>query len=148
MLRPLHKSDIEQMLLIENAVHIAPWTEETFRICFRTGYECWGIEQDKKIIGFIVLSLHIGECHILNVCVAHAKQRQGWGKQLLDHAMTRARQTGAGIVYLEVRRSNSRAISLYKKAAFHLIGERKDYYPTVAGQEDALVFAKSLGAEE
>jgi ribosomal-protein-alanine N-acetyltransferase len=43
-----------------------------------------------------------------------------------------------------VRRSNSHAISLYQKMNFHLVGERKEYYPTLSGYEDALVFAKRL----
>lgn len=148
MLRALYKSDIAQMLLIENAVHIVPWTEETFRVCFQTGYAVWGVEIDKKLIGFIVVSLHTEECHILNVCVAHAYQHQGWGRKLLTYVTELAKQNGAGIVYLEVRRSNTKAISLYRKEAFHLIGERKGYYPTVAGQEDALIFAKSLVRED
>jgi ribosomal-protein-alanine N-acetyltransferase len=82
------------------------------------------------------------------VCVAHAHQHQGWGRKLLTHAIQYAKQHGAGIVYLEVRRSNTKAISLYRKESFYLIGERKGYYPTVAGQEDALIFAKSLVSEE
>ncbi len=146
MLRMLAKSDIGQMLAIENAAHIAPWTEEAFKICFRTGYVSLGFEVDKKIIGFVIVSVQADECHILNIAVATLFQRQGWGRKLLEYAMLQARQKGAGIVYLEVRRSNSRAISLYRKMRFQLIGERKDYYVTVAGMEDALIFAKSLSS--
>lgn len=102
------------------------------------------MEIDKKIIGFIIISLTIEECHILNLCVDREFQHQGWGRKLLEHALNHARKHGIGIAYLEVRRSNSRAISLYKKMKFHLVGERKGYYPTVAGNEDALIFAMSL----
>lgn len=144
IIRALNKSDIQQMLAIESAVHISPWSEETFKVCFQTGYLCWGIEIDNKIIGFIVVSLKIEECHILNVVVANAYQHQGYGRKLMEYALALAKDSGAGIVYLEVRRSNSRAISLYRKLQFHMVGERKAYYPTVAGLEDALIFAKSL----
>lgn len=144
MLRTLFKSDIERLLVIENAVHVAPWTEDTFKVCFQAGYLGWAIELDKKIIGFIITSMNTEECHILNLCVANEYQRQGHGEKLLEHTLQYAKQQGIGVVYLEVRRSNSRAISLYKKFHFHLVGERKDYYPTVVGKEDALVFGRSL----
>lgn len=148
MMRTLFKSDLDQLLTIEKSVHVAPWTEETFKICFESGYVGWIAEAEQKVIGFIIVSLTADECHVLNLCVAREYQHQGFGRKLLEHALGQSKQQGVGIVYLEVRRSNSRAISLYRKMKFHLIGERKDYYPTVSGQEDALIFAKSLHETE
>lgn len=146
MLRTLFKSDLSQLLLVEESAHAVPWNEETFKTCFEAGYVGWVIEQEKEkvIMGFIIVSMRMEECHILNLCVGRDYQHQGFGRQLLEHALNHAKQQGIGIVYLEVRRSNTRAISLYKKEHFHLIGSRKDYYPTLAGNEDALIFAKSL----
>lgn len=144
MIRPLYKADIEQLLVIENAVHIAPWSREAFAICFEPGYLGWVLEQDNKIIGFVIISIRADECHVLNLCVLHAHQRKGCGRSLIQYALEYAGQHGAGIAYLEVRRSNVRAISLYKKMLFLEIGERKDYYPSGEGREDALVLAKSL----
>jgi ribosomal-protein-alanine N-acetyltransferase len=148
MMRPIHQSDIDQILRIEKSVHIAPWTEETFKACFRANYPGWLVEADGKIIGFVIVSLIIDECHVLNLCVDHPYQRQGFGRKLLEHALKNAVQQGAVIAYLEVRRSNSRAITLYQKMQFRLVGERKGYYPTVAGEEDALVFAINLDKGE
>lgn len=144
MLRTLYKSDLPQLLAIENAVHAAPWTDETFKICFKSGYFGWVLELDDKIIGFIIISLTREECHILNVAVALSHQRQGWGRMMLEHALKHARRFGIGIAYLEVRKSNTRAISLYRKMNFQVVGERKGYYPTVSGNEDALILAVNL----
>lgn len=144
MLRTLFKSDVERLVVIENAVHVAPWTDDTFKMCFKAGYLGWVAEVDKKIAGFVIISLNHDECHVLNLGVDKPYQSQGWGRKLMDHALAYARGQGVAIAYLEVRRSNSRAISLYRKMRFHLIGERKNYYPTVAGHEDALVFGRSL----
>lgn len=146
MMRTLFQSDVAQLLRIEKSVHISPWTEETFKACFQVGYLGWLVEIDKKVIGFIIVSVTIEECHVLNLCVSHKFQRQGWGHQLLDHALGYSRRLGTHIAYLEVRRSNQAALSLYKKMNFQLIGERKAYYPTVAGNEDALIFAINLWA--
>jgi ribosomal-protein-alanine N-acetyltransferase len=144
MFRPITKKDLTQLLAIEKATHIVPWTEDTFKVCFNAGYFGWAIEIENNTVGFIMISMQRDECHVLNVVVQHTHQGKGLGRQLMEYAMLHAKQQGAAIVYLEVRRSNSRAISLYRKLHFHQVGERKGYYPTVAGLEDALVFAKSL----
>lgn len=146
MMRTLFKSDLNQLLEIEKSVNVAPWTEDTFAACFHSGYIGWVIELDKKIIAFIMVSLTVDECHILNLCVVREFQHQGWGHKLLNQALMHARQNGVSIAYLEVRKSNTRAIALYQKLKFQLVGQRKNYYPTQAGQEDALIFALDLQA--
>lgn len=147
MLRTLFKSDLPQLLLIEKDTSISPWTDDIFKLCFASGYMGWVVELEKKLIGFIIVSQTGTECHILNLAVAHAHQHQGWGRKLMEASLDYAKNAGLGIAYLEVRRSNLRAIKLYKNMKFQLIGERKDYYPTVAGKEDAFIFAKSLTAD-
>jgi len=144
MLRAITKNDIPQLLVIENSVHVIPWTQESFRTCFSAGYLGWCIELENQMLGFIIVSQSIDECHVLNLCVSRKYQHQGWGHKLLEYALDHARKRRIRIAYLEVRRSNVKAISLYQKMQFNLVGERKGYYPTVAGQEDALIFAMSL----
>jgi ribosomal-protein-alanine N-acetyltransferase len=148
MIRTLYKSDLDEILPIEQAVHVLPWTEETFKLCFNAGYIGWVIEVDHKIIGFIMVSLSADECHVLNLCVARSHQRQSFGRTLLLKALEHAQHLGISIAYLEVRRSNQAAIALYKKLQFLFIGERKNYYPVVSGYEDALIFAKNLQIDE
>lgn len=144
MIRQLFKTDIEKIVIIEQAAHVVPWTADTFKTCLQAGYSGWVLEIDKHIIGFIVVAMNHEECHVLNLCVNLAQQRQGYGQQLLAHALSQAKAQGVAIAYLEVRKSNRRAINLYQKMQFQLVGERKDYYPTVSGVEDALIFARSL----
>ncbi len=144
MFRALTQADLSDVMVIEQAVHVAPWTMETFKACFTAGYIGWVLEVGKKIVGFILISVGAGECHVLNVAVARHCQHQGYGGQLLEHAMKEAKSLGADVVYLEVRVSNAHAIKLYQKLHFYHIGDRKGYYPGPHGKEDALVFAKSL----
>lgn len=145
-MRKATESDIPRLFEIEVATQIAPWSEEVFQRCFQMHYDCWVIEEENNIIGFIMMSsTPTKESHILNLCVDPAWQRKGYGKTLLNYALLQAKSTGIGIAYLEVRRSNYHAIMLYHKAGFVQISERKNYYPTPKGREDALVFAKDLG---
>src|SRR3990167_9380811 len=144
MFRKMVKDDVAQLLLIEQSVQGAPWSEDTFKAVFEMAYDGWVFEQNDRVAGYIVLALQAEECHILNLCVAREFQRQGLGRRLLEYGLQEAKRRNLGIAYLEVRRSNSRAIALYRKMKFLMIGERKDYYQTVSGQEDALIFAMSL----
>lgn len=145
MLRQQTETDLPQILIIESLTQIAPWTTETFERCWQAGYPGWIIEQDKKIIGFIIATFNVGETHILNLCVHPDYQRKGFGKELLLHVLKEAKTRGVGIAFLEVRRSNRNAIALYQKMHFIQVAERKNYYPSTHGREDALVFAKDLG---
>lgn len=144
MLRKMAKGDLQQMFAIEQSVQGAPWSEETFKVMFEMQYDGWVAERDNRIVGYIVVALQPDECHILNLCVAREYQRQGLGRMLLEYGLNEAKNRDMGIAYLEVRRSNTRAIALYRKMKFILIGERKHYYQTVSGPEDALIFAMSL----
>lgn len=145
-IRKLYPDDLPEILSIEQAEHIAPWTMETFQSCLRAGYPGWVLlcEEQKHILGFIMVSHNYDECHILNLCVRHQYQHQGLGSLLLEHALSDAKRQGLGITYLEVRASNKKAITLYRKMHFKQVGIRKQYYATVNGREDALVFARSL----
>ncbi len=142
--RPLNRNDLPRLLIIENSVHIVPWARETFLACFQGGCHGFVVCAEELVVGFILTSVRAGECHILNLCVDRLYQRQGHARALLRYAEDEAKQLGAEAIHLEVRRSNSRAITLYQKLGYLQIGERKDYYPTLAGKEDALLFAKLL----
>lgn len=145
MLRKLHVGDIDQLLLIEQSVHVAPWSKKIFAACLAAGNIGWVLESSQEIIGFVLISISVSECHILNLSVARIYQHQGWGSFLLKQVLQYAIEQKLKVVYLEVRRSNLSAIKLYKKMKFCLIGERKNYYQTVNGYEDALIFAQMIG---
>jgi ribosomal-protein-alanine N-acetyltransferase len=128
ILRKMVKEDLAALLVIESASQGAPWTEETFKTIFETAYDGWVLEVDGKVVGYIVVGMQAEECHILNLCIARDFQRLGHGSKLLEYALTEARKRHISIAYLEVRRSNSRAIALYTRHGFVLIGERREYY--------------------
>lgn len=143
----IHSLTIENipvMLSIEEAGHLAPWSKDVFERCFDAGYYIWGLSINEELVGFIIYSLQVGECHILNLCIHPKHQHQGYGRRLLDHGLKLVKEKEAGIVFLEVRRSNVNAISLYHKVGFVEVGVRKGYYPIRQGREDAIILAKDL----
>ncbi|HEV2111142.1 MAG TPA: ribosomal protein S18-alanine N-acetyltransferase [Gammaproteobacteria bacterium] len=142
--RPMHEGDVRAVMDIERRAYKFHWTEGIFRDCLRVGYCCWVMELSSGTVGYGVMSLVVGEAHLLNICVAPELQRQGYGRLLLNHFMELARERGAGQMFLEVRLSNSAAIALYRGRGFNEVGMRKNYYPGEKGREDALILAMDL----
>ncbi len=143
-LRDMGEDDVSAVMSIEHAAYEFPWTENIMRDCFRFGYICKVYDSPDGILGYGVLSIGAGECHLLNVCIAPGHQRQGHGSRLVAHLLQTARQAGAHTALLEVRVSNDTAFRLYHRMGFNEIGTRKNYYPAAAGREDALVLMREL----
>jgi ribosomal-protein-alanine N-acetyltransferase len=142
-MRRMTSSDLPDVLAIENQNYPFPWTDDVFEDCFRAGYSCWVCEEMDKILAYGLMSMAVGEAHILNLSVDPAEQKQGIGRKLLEHLITIARGR-AETVFLEVRPSNVGAIALYQNLGFNEIGVRKGYYPAESGREDALMLALQL----
>lgn len=143
-IRKMKIVDFPSVVAIEKQVYNFPWTEGIFKDCFKAGYICSVCEDMEKVIAYSILSVAVGEAHIMNICVDPAEQKQGVGRDMIDYLIKLARQGKAETILLEVRPSNEGAIALYKSMGFNDIGLRKDYYPTKTGREDALILAKEL----
>ena len=143
-LRPMVEADVEAVLAVEEAAYSHPWTDVIFRDCLRVGYCCWVALSGGQIIGYGVMSVGAGECHILNLCVHPERQGQGLGRRILRRLLAIARAHGADTALLEVRVSNGRAIALYESEGFGEVGRRRGYYPAEGGSEDAVVMATAI----
>src|SRR5262245_1315024 len=142
--RPMRASDLDRVLENETRSYTYPWTRGVFNDCLKSRHECWIAEREEMLLGHSVLSVAANEAHLLNVCVRRDQQGQGLGRQIVVRMLTRARECGAGVVYLEVRPSNHVAARLYMSLGFREIGRRKEYYPAEMGSEDAMVLALTL----
>ncbi|MFD2229262.1 ribosomal protein S18-alanine N-acetyltransferase [Alkalimarinus sediminis] len=143
--RKMLVSDLGSVLTVERSAYSHPWTEGNFRDSLEGNDEVWLLESNDKLLGHGVISVAVGEAHLLNICVANHSQRQGLGRYILHHLLTRSELLGAGIMFLEVRESNSPALALYQSERFEQIGVRKNYYPLGSERENALVMSRPIG---
>lgn len=143
-LRPMRQEDVPAVAALEARVYEFPWSAGIFRDCLLAGYTSIALERDGELAGYSILSVAAGEAHLLNICVAPELQGQGIGRRLLEYMLERARLAGAGKLFLEVRPSNRRALKVYRRAGFEIIGTRRDYYRAAAGKEDAVVLLRRL----
>ncbi len=141
---PMSLQDIDEVLAIEYRVCPFPWGRGNFTDSLASGYHCWVARQNGEMVGYFVVMSAVDEAHLLTISVAASKQKQGYGARLLQQVMQIARANGARILLLEVRPSNTSALSLYRHFGFQQIGVRKAYYPAVGGREDALVLTRAL----
>lgn len=142
--RPMRADDLEAVFAIEQAAYEYPWTLAIFHDCLRVGYVCTVCEDTHGIVGHGVMSVAVGECHLLNVCVHPDHQRRGLGRTMVEFLLDLARERGARVALLEVRPSNLAAYKLYIGLGFDEIGLRKNYYPAARGREDAILLARDL----
>jgi len=143
-LRPMTEADVEAVSRIESRSYSFPWTEEIFRDCLRVGYCCMAGMLGERLIGYGIMSVAVGESHILNLCVDPELQGRRLGRRIMTRMLDLAKERGADTAFLEVRPSNRPALALYYSLGFNEIGLRRGYYPATQGREDALVLACAL----
>jgi ribosomal-protein-alanine N-acetyltransferase len=142
--RAMRDVDVDSVVELESSAYGFPWSKDVFKDCLRAGYHCRVLDVDGRIQGYGIMSIFVGESHILNVCIGRDAQGQGFGRLLLRHLLKVARERNVRTAMLEVRPSNLAAIHLYQDMGFNEAGVRRGYYPDVHGREDALILGIDL----
>ncbi len=121
----------------------AQWSKESYDQAHSSGQIVLIAELNGQVCGFLVARIIGDEAEILNMAVDKLHRRHGIGSGLLTAAISAAQAQNAQNIYLEVRESNSAAISFYGQNEFEKASERRGYYsrPT----ENAVVMKKLTG---
>ena len=146
-IRKMKDTDIAAVSRIEKLTHIQPWSENVLTDCYHSDYLCLVAEENdyqKELKGYIILSQVLDEAHLLNLCVSLKYQGFGLGRELTARGIKEVVKRGARKMFLEVRRSNMRAIRLYESFGFSEIGIRTNYYQGSSLSKDAVVMALVL----
>jgi tRNA threonylcarbamoyl adenosine modification protein YeaZ/ribosomal-protein-alanine acetyltransferase len=138
-------SDLDGVLEVDRLSFPSPWTramyeeelrqpETAFIIVLRTG--------NAPVAGYCSYRLVADELQINNVAVRPEHRGRGFGKALVEAALSHGLSAGVRTALLDVRRSNGPAQQLYLSLGFVQVGERPRYYSHP--DEDALVLAKDV----
>lgn len=127
--------------VIEKASHAFPWSEKTFLSNQGERYLNLAIDVDGVMAGFAVTQVVLDEATLFNIAIDPAFQHQGLGRRLLEYLIERLREKSVTTLWLEVRASNAKAISLYQSLGFNEAAVRHNYYPAGNGREDAIIMA-------
>jgi len=113
-------------------------------------------EDNGEVVGYIMCRMELGlsnfgfkglvkKGHIVSVAVLPQYRRKGIGEALVSKAMEGMRLYNAKQCFLEVRVTNTQAISLYKKLGFQVTRTIHGYY---ADGEDAYLMSRELKPEK
>lgn len=139
IIRPMTADDIDAVHQIELASFSMPWSRDSFEreINENALAHYFVAEVDGTVVGYTGMWLIWDSANVTNVAVLPEYRCYGIGTALVKMMADKVRESGAETLMLEVRRSNERAQSVYRKLGFKVCGERKGYYED--NREDAIL---------
>jgi ribosomal-protein-alanine N-acetyltransferase len=138
-LRALDAQDLDALELIERLSYPAPWSRTMFAAELqKPGALALGAYGESgKLVGYAIVSRYVDAWHLMNIAVAPEFRRRGIAQALLERLFEVTAADQRRGYTLEVRVSNTEAISLYEKVGFEARGIRRGYYTD--NREDALI---------
>lgn len=137
MILMMQDVDIAEVAQLEKKCFSDPWSENGLRESLKKpAYRMLVAKEDGKVVGYIGAYMVADELNITNVAVDPDYRRRGIGRELINEMIRHAEKNRMTTIYLEVRVSNTAAISLYRAAGFDNAGIRKNFYdnPTEDGK--------------
>ncbi len=139
----LTEENIDSLLKLENECFSSPWTKAMFLGDLRNPNTCYFAAFDGgEVVGYAGMWLSVDEGQITNIAVSENYRRRKIAGNLIKHLCDECAKRGLSLITLEVRESNTAAVSLYEKSGFEKVGLRKNYYKNP--KEDALLMTKLL----
>ena len=149
----------DEILAIQTECSLSVWSKNDYLGELERKDSIFKIAQtaDRKIVGFALLRLLINSnsldfepqndalilfdsSEILNIAVRNSFQNRGIGQLIFDKIVCELKSKNISEIWLEVRKSNFRAISFYQKNDFEIQFERKNYYADPI--ENACIFRR------
>lgn len=126
----------------------SPWSRKIFDDCLTKPYFAYylqsDLECDSKIVGYFIGMKVVDEVTLMDIGVVKKSQGHGFGRRLLNYCIELSEAENVKQIWLEVRESNTSAISLYESVGFNVIETRHDYYVNAEGKEDAFIMCLQL----
>ncbi len=135
--------DLERVYEIEKTSFPDPWPYSIFLNDLKSDDMITIVaRQNRTVVGFAICQQILDELHLMNIAVDPEFRRKKIGHALIEHLFYIGDEKRCRIMYLDVRESNSAAISFYKGYGFKVLYERKGYYRKPP--ESALVMVLDL----
>lgn len=144
-LRPLMREDAPTLAQLEQLCFSAPRSQAQLEREAENplGRFVVAVLDTGAIAGYAGMQCICDEAYVENIAVFPAYRGQGIGRALTCRLIDTAREEACAFLTLEVRPSNTAAVSLYESLGFRAVGRRKNFYtqPTEDGLLMTLFFA-------
>ncbi|MEG1528460.1 MAG: ribosomal protein S18-alanine N-acetyltransferase [Clostridia bacterium] len=148
MIRQLtNKEQLDNLIkLEENNFGQERWNRQMLLSMFANPCnDIYGVFLGEILIGYACLNVSIDFCNIDNIVVDKPYVCRGYGSQLLELLIKKARDYNTQAIFLEVNTQNLNALKLYGKYGFEVISTRKNFYSKpLFDSKDAYVMVKKL----
>ncbi|SFC55454.1 ribosomal-protein-alanine N-acetyltransferase [Alkalibacterium subtropicum] len=125
----------------------SPWTYEQYKDTLdRDDLVFFVAEVEGQLVGYIGGKLLLDEAEIYTIVVSKRFQKKKIARALVERFKEECLVKGIEAIFLEVRKSNKKAQSFYRKNAFVVISSRTNYYTEPA--EDALIMKCRMRKKE
>jgi len=137
----MNQSHVTQVAEMEKLCFSDPWSERSIASELDNPLSLWLVaEENGKVLGYVGSQTVIDESDMMNIAVHPDCRRRGIANALITQLIEGLKKKGSRMLTLEVRTSNTSAISLYSGFGFAQVGLRKNYYRNP--KEDALILRK------
>ena len=141
-IRKMRQDDIEQCINIEKSHNIKILSREILENDLKKDSNYYLVATlNNTLIGYIGLSYVLDTADIISIVVKKDYTKKGIASLLLSEIISFCYKKEIKNIFLEVRKSNTPAQTLYNKFGFFKISERKKYYNNI---EDAYIYTKIL----
>ncbi|WP_455387601.1 ribosomal protein S18-alanine N-acetyltransferase [Petrachloros mirabilis] len=128
-IRWMIRRDMEEVLDIERASFLNPWTEGDFIRCLRQA-NCIGMvaEYGDRVVGFIIYELNKTSIQILNMAVSPEHRRKNIGTQILWKMDRKLSTECLELLGVELKESNLTAQLFFRSFGFLAVDVLRGYY--------------------
>ncbi|MBU0278043.1 MULTISPECIES: ribosomal protein S18-alanine N-acetyltransferase [unclassified Gemella] len=136
--------NLDRLLEIDSQNFDDPWSREMFKKELEhENSEYYGLFNDDEILGFCGGWYAVDEYQINKIVIDKPHQDKKLGQLFLIYIMQLYATKNAKKATIEVRESNAKAIKVYTRAGFDIIGRRENYYQN--NRENAYIMIREFG---
>lgn len=141
VIEKMNNTHIASVARLERENFSMPWSENVLTAELCNPLALWLVAVlDDEVVGYVGAQIVPDEADMMNIAVSSTHRRKGVARGLILELLDQLKEQGVRSLSLEVRASNSVAITLYDGLGFHQVGRRPGYYKMP--KEDALILRK------
>ena len=135
------EKEVQEIAAIEAENFSKPWSKKGFLDAVRDEHALYLTAWEEETpVGYAGMWIALDEGEITNVSVKKDRQGRKIGTVLLIALEEAGQKRGVDSFFLEVRKSNEKAIALYEKTGFVRMGIRNNFYEDP--KDDGFVMCK------
>lgn len=137
------ESDLREIAGIERMSFQTPWSLVQLRSELDKDISIFRVAKAAgKVVGYLCVNCIADEASVMTFAVHPDFRRGSIARRLFEDVVSLLKRRNCGLIFLEVRESNSTARKMYERFGFRRISTRRGYYRSP--DEDALILMMHL----